>query len=79
MLLSRAAVRDLYLEPPFRTSSSDVGATTSNSEHNRVNPRGPGEIRTNEWFPEQLYTKTQWPHEVIFMKRCALITSLWKI
>ena len=46
-----AAVGDLFLEAPFRTSSSEVGATTSNSDHNRINPKGPGDIRTNKWFP----------------------------
>ena len=50
-------MRDLYLEPPFRTSSSEVGATTSNSDHNRVNLRGPGHIRTSKWFPRTIIYK----------------------
>ena len=41
-------MRDLFPEAPFRTSSSEVGATTSNSDHNRVSPRSPGDIRTNK-------------------------------
>ena len=40
-------MRDLFLEAPFRTTSSEVGATISSSDHNRVNPKGPGDIRTN--------------------------------
>ena len=41
-------MRDLFREAPYRTSSSEVGATTLNSDQNRVSPRSPGDIRTNK-------------------------------
>ena len=70
--LSRTAVRGLFWARfvrlfCFPTSSSEVGAPSSNSEPDTSVRGNPGSVAWTTGSPERLYTKTQQPHEVIFM------------
>ena len=69
--LSRTAIRGLFGTPFgrlfFSTSSSEVGAPTSNSEPGTSVRGNPGSFKGTTGSPERLYSKTQQPHEVIFM------------
>ena len=70
--LSRTAVRGLFGARFIwlfflSASSSEVGAPTSNSEPDASVRGNSGSLQWTTGSPERLYTKTQQPHEVIFI------------